>query len=257
MDIIEVNEWPVNREFYMNVARGSVLGHHAVHVFGYNPTVSTTLATVWDGNTSTYGYPSSASVMTVSSGSANDTASGSGARLVYIAGLDAGYNEISEIVTLNGQTGVSTTNSYLRISRADVVTAGSGGTAAGIIYVGSGTITAGVPAVRYAQINVGYDSTLMGMYTVPAGHTAYILRGGISTGTSVSNKFVTAKLLTRPLSGVFNTMAVTILNGAQSDYDFCVPLRITEKTDIEVRAFSSGDTFSVSSYFQIVCMKND
>ena len=59
-----------------------------------------------------YPYLAAASLLQVSSGSANDTAAGTGARTVTIVGLDANYNVISETLTMNGVTPVQTVNSY-------------------------------------------------------------------------------------------------------------------------------------------------
>lgn len=257
MHIIEVAEWEVRRPFELNVSRGGVLHHEAEHVFGYNATVGTSLSTIWDGDTGTYIYPSSAIKMSVSSSSENDTALGTGARMLYIDGLDGNYNHASEIVTLNGQTAVTTVNSYLRLHRCDVVTGGSGGGNAGIVYVGTGTVTAGVPATKYAQVSIGYNSTLMGMWTVPAGYTAYMRNGSVSSGSVVNNKYLTCLLSIRPYQGVFNTVAIVTLNSNAAPFPFDYPVRIPQKTDIEARAMSSGDTFAVSSYFEIVYIKND
>jgi hypothetical protein len=55
-------------------------------------------------------YAAAALQMTVSSSSASDTSAGTGARTVLITGLNANYAVISESVTMNGQTAVTTTN---------------------------------------------------------------------------------------------------------------------------------------------------
>lgn len=257
MDVIEVEQWPIRREFGLNVAMGSVYNHSVTHVFGFNETVSIALSTIWDGDNGRYIYPQSASVMTVSSSSVNDAASGTGARLVYISGLDANYDIVTEIVITNGQSAVSTQNSYLRIQRMDVVNAGSLGTADGDIYIGVGALTLGVPATSYGKIGVGKNSTLMGMITIPAGYTGFLTDGSISTGSAVNNKYLTAYLAVRPYMGVFNVSAVVTMNQSRADFKFGYPIRIPEKTDVEAQAYSSGDTFAVSSHFEIVLMKND
>ncbi len=35
MPVIEVEEWPVRRDFGLNVARGGVQHHEVRHIFGY------------------------------------------------------------------------------------------------------------------------------------------------------------------------------------------------------------------------------
>ena len=103
--------------FNLQVARGQIPWHQSVVVFGYNSDVDTSVETVWP-----YGgllqFPDTALQMKVSSDNANDTAAGTGARTVYVKGLNADHDVISEIVSLNGQTAVLTTNSYLHINQA-------------------------------------------------------------------------------------------------------------------------------------------
>ena len=87
--------------FGLQVSRGQIQGHSTVIVFGYNPDVDTTEESVWpDGGT--IPHPTSASVLKISSSSANDTAAGTGARTVYIEGLDGKLcrGPVSETVTI-------------------------------------------------------------------------------------------------------------------------------------------------------------
>ena len=77
-------------------------------------------------------YLTTAETMDVTSTSANDTSGGTGARQVLIDGLDNDFNHIRELVSLNGLTTVTTSNSFLRINEANVATSGSfGGTGTG------------------------------------------------------------------------------------------------------------------------------
>ena len=126
--------------FELQVSRGQIQGHSTVIVFGYNPDVDTTEESVWpDGGT--VQHPTVASVLKISSSSADDTSAGTGARTVHIEGLDGNYDVVSETVILNGQTAVNTTNSYLYVNSFYVVTAGSGGENAGNINAGTGVVT--------------------------------------------------------------------------------------------------------------------
>ena len=127
--------------FELQVARGQISWHKRLFQFGTNTAVGTGFSTLWPGGGTLYAYPSAATVLKISSANANDAAAGTGARTVVVNGLDADYNEISETVILNGQTAVNTVNSYLRFGEILVLTAGSGGTAAGILYAGVGRWT--------------------------------------------------------------------------------------------------------------------
>ena len=123
--------------------------------------------------------------VTVSSASANDTAAGTGARTVLLSGLDANWNLQSETITLNGQTGVTSANSYIFVNTLQVITSGSGGTNAGIIYIGTGTITAGVPATKYVAILAGYGISRSGFFAVPANYN-FVLRNGLFKNSDTS-----------------------------------------------------------------------
>lgn len=175
--------------FYLQAARGQVQGHRIVIRTGLNPDVDTGIQeSLWD-HTGLQVPPAAATLMTVSSTSASDTAAGVGAHNVVIAGLDASYNEITEVVPLNGLTGVSTVNQFFRVHNVSVVTVGSSGTAVGDIYIGTGTVTAGIPAVIYGKIRIGWNTTQMIQYTFPAGWTAYLLDITGSSIASATNQY--------------------------------------------------------------------
>jgi hypothetical protein len=249
-----------SEDFQLGVASGDLSpSYKQVYKFGQNADVGNSLETIWlEGGL--YAYPPSATTMTVSSSDANDTSAGTGARTIQISGLDGDYNEISETIILNGQTPVTTSNSYLRMNRAIVLTAGSGGVNAGIIYVGTGTVTSGVPVNKYTTINGdGTNQTLQAFWTVPAGYTAYIYQTNISTGSSSATPAVLKTLLVvRPFGGVFNTKEVITLSDGNHLQDYSFPLKITEKSDIEFRAESSSPSvsFNVSASLNIMYKQN-
>lgn len=245
-----------NEPFELQVARGQISWHRSVTIFGYNSDVDTSLETVWP-----YGgllpYPSNALQLSVSSDNANDTSAGTGARTVYLEGLDADHNTISEVVTLNGQTAVTTTRSYLHINNCYVLTAGSGNSAAGTIYFGTGVVTAGVPATVYDVIQFDYNARVTGSYTVPSGYTAYVSQGLFSSGQSSGSGPVTGRLMTRGTNNIRLTAAVTTVNNGAADYAFEYPIVIPEKTTIEAQAVGAATNNACTSMFILVLIKND
>jgi hypothetical protein len=243
--------------FELQVSRGQITGHKTLFKFGINGDVGTSVETVW-AQGGTYVYPSAATVMKISSSSADDAAAGTGARTILIAGLGANYNEISETVTLNGQTEVNTVNSYLRISRMFVVTAGSGATAVGTIYAGTGTVTSGVPATVYGMIAIGANQTQMAFWTVPAGYTLYLMGTFYSSGNSTANAFTNFQLIQRPFGGVFRQQSSTRTSGS-GDFvlDLHTPIAFPEKTDIEIRAVASAGASNVSAEFEGIYIENN
>lgn len=240
--------------FELQVARGQIQGHRSVVVFGFNPDVDTSQVSVWP-LPSLITFPSDALQMTVSSTSANDTSAGTGARTVVVQGLDANYNEVSETVTLNGQTAVTMTTSMLRINYAYVATAGSGNGAAGDIYIGTGTVTAGVPATAYDIIKFDYNTTITGSFTIPAGYTAYVSQGLFSSGQAGGSNQVQGRLLTRGADNIRRTAAVTSINNGVADYVFEYPIVIPEKTTVEATAIGSSNNNACTSMFILVLVK--
>lgn len=245
-----------NEPFELQVARGQISWHYSVVVFGYNSDVDGAVETVWPHG-GILGFPSTAIQLSVSSSSTDDTALGTGARTVYLEGLDASHNTISEIVTLTGQTAVTTTKSYLHINNCYVLTAGSGDSAAGTIYFGTGVVTAGVPATVYDVIQFDYNSRVTGSYTVPAGYTAYVSQGLFSSGQSSGTGPVTGRLMTRGTNNIRLTSAVTTVNNSTADYVFEYPLAVPEKTTIEAQAVGTGNNNACSSMFILLLVKND
>ena len=246
-----------NEPFELQVARGQITMHSSFCQFGINATVGTSNETVWIGSNA-YTFPAAASVLKVSSSSASDAAAGTGARTVQIQGLNAAYEAVVETVILNGQTEVNTTNSYLRVNKMTVLTAGSGGTSVGNIYAGTGTVTAGVPAVVVNQTGILSNESESAFYTVPAGFTAYITRWTMSSGNGTANTHTRFTLRVRPQGGVFGTKALYNLPGSGIyECEAAFPLPIPEKADLDVLAATSVDSATASTQLQIMLIKND
>lgn len=255
-EIASITRYGRTEPFELQVSRGQVAWHRSIIVFGFNGDVDSATETIWPGG-GLLPFPSTAIQMSVSSASANDTSSGTGARTVYISGLDANHNEVSETVTLNGQTAVTTVNSYLHINDAYVASAGSGNSAAGSIYIGTGVVTAGVPATVYDIIAFDYNKRVTGSYTIPAGYTGYLMQGLFSTGQAGGSNAVTGRLMTRGTNNIRLTAAIVTLNNGAADYLFELPVAIPEKTTLEAQAFGASENNSCSSMFIILLVKNE
>jgi hypothetical protein len=254
-ELSSISRFGLTEPFELQVARGQITGHRSVTIFGYNPDVDTARVTVWP-YTGIIPLPAAALQMKVSSSDANDTANGTGARTVFVAGLDANHNEISEIVTLNGQTAVLTTQSFLHINNAYVATAGSGLSAAGDIYFGDGTVTAGVPATVYDLIKYDYNQRITGSYTIPAGYTGYVSQGLFSAGQPGGSAQVSGRLMTIGVDGIRRTAAITTVNNGVADYVFEYPLQIPEKTTLEATAQGSSNNNAASAMFILALVYN-
>lgn len=208
--------------FDLQASRGQITGHIPVFRGAY-----TALATagqnyaVWN-RAANYVFPSVASKMFLSSDSTADTT-----QSVFIQGLDANYNAVSEVIALNGQAGVQSSNTYYRINGMIVVN----DSPVGNLYFGTGTITSGVPANVYGFISAGDNNMLAAIYTVPAGYTLYITGGSVSSGTSGQNKYNTIKFYIQSAGVKYAGATITQANGYQY-FPYNPPLPVGEKTDL-------------------------
>ena len=97
----------------------------------------------------------------------------------------------------------------------------------------------------------------MAMWTVPAGYTGFLDHVNIATGTTNANQYVTAQIVQRQLGGVFRVMMKqTLGSGGVADFLIRYPILVPEKTDLEVRAESSGSNNLISANFSMVYIKN-
>lgn len=202
--------------FDLQVARGQITGHSTVNIYGYQSNVATSFIPIWELNTD-YTYPVAATQMNLI-GTDADTAK------VLISGLDANYNMISETVTLNGTSNVTTTKSYFRINGMQVTS----GNPANSVTLKDLTNT-----TTYAKINAGVGRTQAAIYTVPAGYTFYLQRVNIYTSLN-GNKYATYRNKTISSNGV-----ITLTQQAPFPVNYearrFMPRPFTEKTDIQLQ----------------------
>lgn len=180
---VDRNRVPVAGDPSVPVAIGALPGWQIFRKFGNNPAVngSSTLEEMWPLGTPRILPTAAAAGAAVSTSTADANPSGTGARTIQVEGLDADYNEISEVVSLNGTTPVVLANTYLRINRAYVLHCGTGMTNAGAITIYIG-------ADPQAYIQTGKGQTLQTFGTLPANKnwiiTNYSLGVGRMAGTS-------------------------------------------------------------------------
>ena len=244
--IANLNGWGIQ------VSNGDIEGVSYIEKFGRSSDIPNgDTVTLWDGNTR-YDYLTTAETVTVTSNSVDDAVGGAGANSVEIQGLDADYNVVLENVDL----GATSTTEFLRVFRVRVKHSGSHGTNWGDISVVGGGKTLAI--IDGGPNNApGIGQTFMCVYTVPAGKTAYLTQWTVSSGKQ--NADTVAKLMSRdtlhPDDGAWNAKDIAEIQASAFIKDYKVPMKFTEKTDIEVRAFSSSGS-SCSSSFNLILIDN-
>lgn len=241
-------------DFALQAARGDIAGVFRYTVFGLNGDMDTQSAPedLWSQG-GDVNYPAAASVMNISSSSAQDGVAGTGVRSVIVQGLDANFDPIEETVTMNGTTPVTTTQEFRRINRIASVASGSGNDADGLIYVYTGTATGGVPddaSLIYRTIPVGDTSSEAVSFTVPRNMEAFIytiatqIRAG-SSGNYVDMQLRTRRLLDTPTTlkadPVFRARRIWVVT-RESPYEKELPLpfKVEEASDMKIRGVSGN-----------------
>lgn len=245
--------------FDLQVSRRQIPYHVPLFKFGYNPDVNGVEETVWThgGN---YPWPTSAAVAYVNSTSTADADGGTGANTVLVAGVDADYKYIEEVVTMNGQAQVVTTNLFLRIFRAYVTLSGTGGTAAGTIYIayGSGLDGGFIPTGTItADLSEGAQ-TQIAAYTVPFGKTLYLDDINFTAGLSQASKTATVRFDARfPGTNTWRTLFINVLQSNQLIAKFEFPQIFPAGTDMECRVVTNTTNNAIGASFQGVLIDND
>ena len=208
--------------------------------FGYNIAIGTSQEEIWNVG-GLEAYLSTAERMNIVSTSTNDDGdpAGTGARTLTIFGLDNDWMEINETKTLNGQTNVLTDNSYLRVFRMVVNTAGSTGSNVGTI-----TATAQTAGTVHGQINPTDNQTLKINFAVPANRYGIITHAEIGCAKADDCEI---RFKIRPFGEVFQTKR--LLNFFESTVSFSniIPLLIPPKSDVTITALSAAGGVKVSA----------
>ena len=115
----------------IEIAAGNVPGYSTMQKFGHNDDIDTGTVpeTIWTQG-GLWVPPTAARTHQITSTDVADdyntpSSGGTGARTLRIWGLDANFVEQTEDINLNGTANVATANTYTRIFRMMVLTAGS------------------------------------------------------------------------------------------------------------------------------------
>jgi len=243
-------------DYAINISAGQQDGVGYIEKFGRNDTMSGNIETIWDGS-NVYTYLTSASSVYITSSDGNDSTAGTGARTVEVQGLDQDYNLTTETINVDDSASQTT---FIRVFRAIVKATGSGGQAAGIISIHSAASGGGTLLAQIQKVGTGggasLGQTFMAIYTVPAGKTAYLTQWTVGAGGQ--NADTTCLFTARTFNdGAFNSKDIIISAGQQFSKNYKIPLQFTEKTDLEVRGFTSSSGNDCSSSFNLILYDNE
>lgn len=189
-------------------------------------------------------------------GGVNDTALGTGARMVTVKGLDENYNYISETITLTGTTPAISTNEFMFVYRAFIVSAGSlTFNDADIVISYSGT------ADTATVIIAGQGQSQMSHFIVPAGYTGLLLKESLSVyrsggGSGSKRAEVELTMLTENMvKRHLDKRGVSTEAGVQ-DIQYRLPAAFPEKTRGKVAATAETSSTIVSVQYSLLLIKD-
>lgn len=154
-------------DYATEVALGRRQGASTWNKFGYNEDVDTGTNEVLASFGGAFNQNlASGETLDIVSDSANDTnTSGTGVNQLVIFGVDSNWEEVTEVVAMNGLTTVTTTNSFLGVNRMTIFTSGSSDSNVGTI-----TATATTSGNVMAEMPATQGTTQQCLFYVPAGH---------------------------------------------------------------------------------------
>jgi hypothetical protein len=190
------------KDFIHEVAAGNVTGSTTVRIAGHSDSVGTNLRTLYhETNTADLDtdaqYDTPSTIKVASTADADNGGTATGALTVRVHGVNSSDALATEDFTLNGQTeSAASTTSFKAVHKVEVLTVGSGGSNAGVIWVGTSgaTFSSGVPDVKLGAIETGTNLSAICHYLVPTGKKLYIQHIDYQLGDT--SKAMNAQLVT-------------------------------------------------------------
>ena len=245
------------KDFMLEIPAGNLTGYSSVNKFGENPDITAgTTEEIWDGG-GTYSFPTTADITHIRQAVDQATMQG---ETIEVQGLDTNWDLTVQNVILDGSnttTPVALGTALKRVFRmkvlANVVTTQN----VELRNVGGGT--------TYALIQAGNNQTLMAIYTVPNGKTAYMTQfyaDNTPTATRLPDS-VEFKLLMADRDNGYE-FQVKHMRGIPYAGDgfiqtFRPYMKITQKTDIKLSASvigGAGDDGNPHAGFDLILMDN-
>ncbi len=242
-------------DFMLEVAKGTVPGTSEFNKFGRNPGVdSGSTEEIWDGSAA-YVFPATALMTSISQ--TTDQVAMRGAT-IKVTGLDASWNLVTQDAVLGNPTTtvVTLATALLRCFRMEVQ--------ANVVGDADIRVHNAGETQDYAIISAGNNQTLMAIFTVPNGVTAYApcFYASVNPGGGAPTT-LNVRLWARDNDAGFAKKLVHIM-GISGDVDayghiqhvFGPYKKFTQKTDLFITAETTGATVDISAGFDLILVNN-
>ena len=243
-----------NYETALNLRQGRTTWNK----WGYNTDIDNGVTETIASFGGTFTRLTTASTLSVVSTDANDINGGTGTNSIIIYGIDSNREAVIEVVTMNGVTPVTTSNSYLGVNRLAIYLSGSGGVNAGTINV-----TATTGGSTQGQIPLGEGSSQQAIFFTQTGHTAlmdWLYLNVVKISGGGGSPQVTLKMWVHSfVSGsryeVFREIIdTTVDNTVQLTPS--QPFVVGEKSVVYLEATTDTNNTGVSARFSLIEFKN-
>ena len=237
----------------LDIARGIVPGHSSVNKFGVNTDIPDgSEEIVWSASHA-YTWSTTADITHIVSDSAETIN-------IEVQGLDANWDIVKQEKALTGTTAVALDTPLIRAFRMRV---NDSTTNAGTVQCGVGSTTSSFTAANLrAEIEPGKGQTLMAIYTVPRGKTAYVTKYyasivGDSGPPARAPDYMVFRVYAIDRGNDYavqikHAVGAVLIGTSLVEHEFQPPPSIPEKTDIYITAEPDGDIASVGAGFDIV-----
>ena len=186
----------LNQDEFFSIAQGSRGGYSLVHKFGKNENVPTTYEPLSINGVYQTPQVSGAVALRVKAGDANDSSAGTGARKVFVQGLDETGAEVTEVLNTNGaSSGSAGSTTFLRVYRSYITESGTYGTSSSGSHAAN-IVLETAAAAEWLTIDVTdfpKSQSQIGIYPVPLGKMAYLFEYELTTDSNKAVDFLLFK----------------------------------------------------------------
>lgn len=228
----------------INISAGNIPGLSYKNIIGVVPSMSqNSSGSIWDVNDTYYPFDAfgSGNNLNISTTVNGVTSTLDNDKTIIIHGLDINYEEIIEEIIISGSTAI-TVNKFIRVNKC-------------YVYNNLTDVLVQINGITIQKIIIGKGTSLSGTYTVPAGYTAFCTLG-VATCSTTSD--ATVDMFIRPFgNGFINSHSFEVSgSGGQYIYNFSLPLKIDEKSDLDVIAHVRTNKARITTTYDLILVKN-
>lgn len=233
--------FPTTDDIKLLVARGLVAKTSHNHKFGAVPSMAVnTTGSLWDISDTIYPWAAwnTPGTVAVAAVHANDNG-----KSITIQGLDSNFDFQEETIVVSSAGSVAGTKTFARLNR-------------GFVSVGDtnyANITVNKGATAVLRITAGMGQTLMCVYTVPAGKTAYLYQGTCTAQASADGSgFMMIRYADTSTLPFRVGHSFEVSGHAPYNYKFEFPTALPAKTDIDVRVKTRSNNGRYTASFDLL-----